>query len=115
MKEVACPLLALVVLMELDGGSAKANAKDVRAPKKRSMGRPVVWSTKGVETWEAEDVGSSSGRARVSAMREMKRLRRRKVVDWLGEGILRNGVVRDEGENMLCDSSSSSRRDGFSR
>jgi hypothetical protein len=40
-------------------GVAKAKAKDVRAPKKRSILRPVVWSTKGVESCDAVEVASS--------------------------------------------------------
>jgi hypothetical protein len=32
------------------GGRAKAKLKEVRVPKKRSIWRPVVWSTKGEET-----------------------------------------------------------------
>lgn len=70
-----------LALAALAAGRAKAKAKDVRAPTKRSIVRPVFWSTKGVETCEAEDVGSSPGRAKVMAKRETSRVMRRNVVD----------------------------------
>lgn len=41
-------------------GMAMAKPKVVRAPKKRSIVRPVIWSTKGSESWEMEEVASSA-------------------------------------------------------
>lgn len=49
--------LAVPVVFGVDE-VARAKPKDVRAPKNRSIVRPVVWSTKGVERVEAEDVAS---------------------------------------------------------
>ena len=46
--------------LALDGDVAKPKPKEVRAPKNRSISRPVPWSTKVVENVLAEEVGSSS-------------------------------------------------------
>lgn len=57
-------------------GIVIAKPKVVRAPKKRSMVRPVVASVKAVETWAADEVGSSSSWAAVLTERR-SRIRQR--------------------------------------
>ena len=41
-------------------GTAKAKPNVVRAPKKRSIFRPVIWSTKGSDSCAVDDVASSA-------------------------------------------------------
>lgn len=57
-------------------GMVIAKPNVVRAPKKRSMVRPVVASVKAVETWAADEVGSSSSWATVITERR-NRIRQR--------------------------------------
>lgn len=85
MKELGVPATGAA------GGRARANPNCVRAPKKRSIVRPVVWSTKGAETCEAEDVGSSES----CAVESVVRMHARKMVrdSWRKDVIVgrRNG------------------------
>lgn len=41
-------------------GTAKAKPNVVRAPKKRSIFRPVIWSTKGLDSCAVDEVASSA-------------------------------------------------------
>lgn len=61
-------------------GMVMAKPKVVRAPKKRSIVRPVAASVNAVETWAADEVGSSSSWAAVWAeRRRMVRQRGRRA------------------------------------
>lgn len=72
-------------------GRAMAKANDVRAPKKRSMFRPVAWSTNGALCCAGVEVASSPAkvivmmekkkRAKMKSFEERRRDRRGSVCD----------------------------------
>ena len=77
---VSCPINEPAVpLAGAVAGRAKEKEKVVRAPKKRSMGSPVVWSVKGAENWEGEDVASSPAMMRDGRIVAARRRRHREA------------------------------------